>query len=98
MLHGVRGYHTPDGHGRVGGSRPCALPAEPASCPVSHRITDVKGMVTTMDLLRRNYDLVATVGTGATFVTLGAPWWLWSAYGVMVTFQIGNRVVRGWSR
>jgi hypothetical protein len=55
-------------------------------------------MITTMDLLRRNYDLVATVGTGATFVALDVPWWLWAAYGVMVTFQIGNRVVRGWSR
>ncbi len=55
-------------------------------------------MISTMDLLRRNYDLVATVGTAATFVALGVPRWLWAAYGVMVTFQIGNRVVRDWSR
>ena len=51
-----------------------------------------------MDLLRRNYDLVATVGTGATLVTLHTPWPLWAVYGVMVTLQIGNRDVRGWSR
>lgn len=55
-------------------------------------------MIASMELLRRNHDLVVTVGTGATFVGLGVPWWLWAAYGVMVTFQIGNRVVRGWSR
>lgn len=55
-------------------------------------------MTTTMELLRRNYDLVTTIGTGATFVALGVPGWLWAAYGVMVTFQIGNRVIRGWSR
>ncbi|WP_200820269.1 hypothetical protein [Mycolicibacterium houstonense] len=51
-----------------------------------------------MDLLRRNYDLVATVGTGAAFVALGVPWWLWVAYGVIGAIQIGNRIVRGWSR
>lgn len=55
-------------------------------------------MITVIELLRRNYDLVATVGTGATFVALGVPWWLWVAYGLMVTVQVGNRVVRGWSR
>lgn len=58
----------------------------------------MKGMITVIELLRRNYDLVATVGTGATFVALGVPWWLWVAYGLMVTVQVGNRVVRGWSR
>lgn len=51
-----------------------------------------------MDLLRRNYDLVASFSTGAAFLALNVPWPLWAAYGVMVTFQIGNRIVRGWSR
>jgi hypothetical protein len=55
-------------------------------------------MITNVDLLRRNYDLVATVGTGGVLLVLDVPWPLWVVYGVTVTFQIGNRVVRGWSR
>ncbi|MCV7206978.1 hypothetical protein H7J71_33735 [Mycolicibacterium peregrinum] len=55
-----------------------------------------------MDLLRRNYDLVATVSTGATFLvldtTVGLPWWMWAAYGVVVAAQLGNRMINGWSR
>lgn len=55
-----------------------------------------------MDLLRRNYDLAATAGTGATFLaldlTIGLPWPIWAAYGALVVVQVGNRVVRGWSR
>jgi hypothetical protein len=52
-------------------------------------------MVDTMDFLRRNYDLVATVSTGATLLAVDAPWPLWAVYGVVVTFQIRNRIVRG---
>lgn len=52
----------------------------------------------TRGLLQRNYDLVATVSTGAAFLALGAPWWLWSAYAVLVAVQLGNRILRGWSR
>lgn len=51
-----------------------------------------------MNTLRRNYDLVATVSTGAIFVALDVPWPLWAGYGVLVTVQIGNRIIRGWSR
>lgn len=55
-----------------------------------------------MDTLKRNYDLVATAGTGATFLsldlTIGLPWQLWAAYGVLVALQIGNRIARGWAR
>lgn len=51
-----------------------------------------------MNVLRRNYDLVATVSTGAVFAALGVPWWLWAAYGVLVAYQISNRVRHGWSR
>ncbi|MEB3023084.1 hypothetical protein [[Mycobacterium] crassicus] len=57
-----------------------------------------KGMIANMDLLRRNYDLVASVSTGGALLTVGVPWPLWAVYGVMVTFQVGNRVVRGWER
>jgi len=55
-------------------------------------------MIADMDLLRRNYDLVASISTGAVFLALDAPWPLWTAYGATVAYQIGNRVVRGWSR
>lgn len=58
----------------------------------------MKGIITVMDLLRRNYDLVSTVGTGGVLLALDAPWPLWAVYGVMVTLQIGNRIVRGWAR
>lgn len=55
-----------------------------------------------MNVLRRNYDLVATASTGAVFLaldaTIGLPWPLWAAYGVLVAVQLGNRVIRGWSR
>ena len=58
----------------------------------------MKATFTSMDILRRNYDLVATVGTGGVLLALDAPSPLWAVYGVMVTYQIGNRVVRDWSR
>ncbi len=51
-----------------------------------------------MNILQRNYDLVATVSTGAVFAALGVPGWLWAAYAVLVAAQIGNRIARGWSR
>lgn len=55
-----------------------------------------------MDLLKRNYDLVATAGAGATFLaletTIGLPWPVWAAYGTLVAVQIGNRIARGWNR
>lgn len=65
-------------------------------------IPTTKGRITSMDLLKRNYDLVATASTGAVFLaldtTVGIPWWLWAAYGALVIVQLGNRVVRGWAR
>lgn len=51
-----------------------------------------------MDLLRRNYDLVATVSTAGVFAALHVPWPLWAAWGIVAAAQITNRVVRGWSR
>lgn len=55
-----------------------------------------------MDLLKRNYDLAATASTGAVFLALdasiGIPWQLWAAYGALVVFQIGNRIIHGWAR
>lgn len=51
-----------------------------------------------MNLLRRNYDLVASAGTAALFAALHVPAWLWVAYAAMLTYQIGNRIIRGWSR
>ncbi|WP_176562173.1 hypothetical protein [Mycolicibacterium palauense] len=51
-----------------------------------------------MELLKKNYDLVATASTGAVFLALGVPWPLWVAWGALVLIQIGNRIVRGWAR
>lgn len=55
-----------------------------------------------MDILQRNYDLVASASTGATLfaldATVGIPWPLWAAYGVLVAGQLGNRIIRGWAR
>lgn len=55
-----------------------------------------------MNILRRNYDLVASASTGAVFLaldtTIGIPWWLWAAYGALVAVQLGNRVRNGWAR
>lgn len=51
-----------------------------------------------MNVLRRNYDLVASVSTAAVFLILDAPGWLWAAFGVVVVAQLGNRIIRGWAR
>lgn len=55
-----------------------------------------------MKTLQRNYDLVATASTGATLfaltATVGLPWPIWAAYGVVVAGQLGNRMIRGWAR
>lgn len=51
-----------------------------------------------MQLLRRNYDLVATASTAVVFAALGVPWPLWAAWGVLVAGQIGNRMLNGWAR
>lgn len=51
-----------------------------------------------MDLLRRNYDLVATAITGTMFLAMDVPAWLWWAYGALVVAQLGNRIINGWSR
>lgn len=44
-------------------------------------------------MLKRNYDLVATVGTAGLFVALHAPWWLWVALGGLVAYQLTHRPV-----
>lgn len=55
-----------------------------------------------MEIVQRNYDLVASASTGATLfaldATVGLPWPLWAVYGVIVAGQLGNRVLRGWAR
>jgi hypothetical protein len=48
-----------------------------------------------MELLRRNYDLVASVSTASVFLILDSPWLLWAVWGVVVTYQVGNRAVNG---
>lgn len=44
-----------------------------------------------MNLLRSNYDLVATAATAGVFLIVNAPWPLWAVWGVALTYQIGNR-------
>lgn len=51
-----------------------------------------------MHILKRNYDLVATVGTAGVFLAVGVPWPLWAAWGALLTYQLGNRIARGWAR
>lgn len=51
-----------------------------------------------MNLLKRNYDLVATVGTAGVFLALGVPWPLWAGWGLLLAYQIGNRIANGWAR
>jgi hypothetical protein len=51
-----------------------------------------------MRTLQRNYDLVATASTAGVFLSLDVPWPLWAAWAALLTFQIGNRIVRGWAR
>ncbi len=55
-----------------------------------------------MNTLQRNYDLVASVSTGAVLLaldaTIGIPWPLWAVYGVLVAGQLANRIIRGWAR
>ena len=51
-----------------------------------------------MQVLRANYDLVATASTAGVFLAVGVPWPLWAAWGAMATYQIGNRIARGWAR
>lgn len=54
------------------------------------------------DLLKRNFDLAATISTGAALLaldtTIGLPWPIWAAYGTIAVVQIGNRIIGGWSR
>jgi len=51
-----------------------------------------------MQILRANYDLVATASTAGILLAVGAPWPLWAAWGVLLSYQLGNRVVNGWAR
>jgi hypothetical protein len=49
-------------------------------------------------MLKRNYDLVATVSTAGVLLIVHAPWPLWAVWGVIVTYQLGNRIINGWAR
>lgn len=51
-----------------------------------------------MNVLRRNYDLVASVSTAGVLLIVSAPWPFWAVWGVAVTYQLGNRIIRGWAR
>jgi len=51
-----------------------------------------------MQTLKANYDLVASASTAGVFLILNPPWPLWATWGLVVAYQIGNRVVRGWAR
>lgn len=51
-----------------------------------------------MRTIRANYDLVSSVATAGVLLIVHAPWPFWAVWGVAVTYQIGNRIVRGWAR
>ena len=51
-----------------------------------------------MNTLRRNYDLVASVSTAGVLLIVHAPWPFWAVWAGVVTYQLGNRIARGWSR
>lgn len=51
-----------------------------------------------MRILRGNSDLVATASTAGVLLIVHAPWPFWAVWGVVTTYQIGNRIVRGWAR
>ncbi|TCN51767.1 hypothetical protein EV641_109158 [Rhodococcus sp. SMB37] len=43
-------------------------------------------------MLRRNYDIVATIGSGAILTALGAPWPMWIVWGGIVVFITQDRI------
>lgn len=43
-------------------------------------------------MLKRNYDLVATIGTAGVFAALAVPGWLWVGWAALLTYQVGNRI------
>ncbi|MDI9908012.1 hypothetical protein [Rhodococcus sp. IEGM 1406] len=43
-------------------------------------------------MLKRNYDILGTISTGAVLVILSAPWTLWIVWGGVVVYQVGNRL------
>ena len=44
-----------------------------------------------MDVLKQNYDLVATASSAGVLLTLDAPWPLWLAWAGILTYQLANR-------
>lgn len=51
-----------------------------------------------MNLIRRNYDIVASIGTAGVLLAVRAPWPLWIVWGGAVAYQLGNRIIHGWAR
>jgi len=51
-----------------------------------------------MNTLKANYDLVGSVATAGVLLIVAAPWPFWAVWGAVVTYQIGNRIARGWAR
>lgn len=82
------------GPGRVGDGLSISHPVQPETTEYSRPTTEGE----TVNLLKRNYDLVATASTGGVFLALGVPWPFWAAWGALASYQIGNRIRHGWSR
>ncbi|MFE3291664.1 hypothetical protein [Rhodococcus sp. NPDC059234] len=45
-----------------------------------------------LELLKRNYDILGTVSTGAVLWVLHAPWPLWVAWGGVIAFIAQDRI------
>lgn len=43
-------------------------------------------------MLKRNYDILGTISTGAVLAILSAPWPLWIIWGGIIVYQVQNRV------
>ncbi|WP_169846773.1 hypothetical protein [Rhodococcus marinonascens] len=45
-----------------------------------------------LNVLRRNYDIVGTVSTGAVLWVLNAPWPLWLVWGGIIVYVVQDRI------
>ena len=51
-----------------------------------------------MKTLKANYDLIGTASTAGVLLIVNAPWPFWAVWAAVSTYQIGNRILRGWDR
>ncbi|MCV7064729.1 hypothetical protein H7H51_01685 [Mycolicibacterium farcinogenes] len=51
-----------------------------------------------MQIIRANYDIVATAATAGVLLIVHAPWPFWAVWGVVTSYQLGNRIRNGWAR